>query len=211
MGLTPCGSSISTGSRRPDASACGFLKCRSCSTRSGIILKYYRRIKRARFSTRYAFVKRYSLDDWDRMGEIIRLIVRGQTYIDPEMRVEMDLLKERSEDSPLRLMENDDQRKVLALLAMGSATTRSPMPDVTQDTLGRRRSKADLRPAESQQRRQRRQPAHSRGAVSTKTGCCAGKLRTTAGSRCWPRTATAIGVSSSRSSAKSARPRRMPR
>lgn len=78
---------------------------------------YYRRIEEARFSTRYAFVKRYSLDDWDRMGEIIRLIIRGQTYIDPEVRVEMDLLKERSENSPLRQLENDDQRKVLALLA----------------------------------------------------------------------------------------------
>lgn len=81
--------------------------------------EYYRRIEEAHFGTRYAFVKRYSLDDWDRMGEIIYMVVRGQTYIDPEVRVEMDLLKERSENSPLRLLGNDDERKVLALLADG--------------------------------------------------------------------------------------------
>jgi DNA-binding NarL/FixJ family response regulator len=81
--------------------------------------EYYRRVEEARFTTRYAFVKRYSLDDWDRVGDIIRLICNGQIYIDPEIRVEMDLRKERSENSPLRLLDDADQGKVLALMADG--------------------------------------------------------------------------------------------
>lgn len=81
--------------------------------------EYYRRIEEARFGMRYAFVKRYSLDDWDRLGEIVRRVWRGETHIDPEVRVEMDLLKERGKNSPLVLLEDDDQRKVLALLADG--------------------------------------------------------------------------------------------
>lgn len=81
--------------------------------------EYYRRIEEAHFGTRYAFVMRHSFTDLDRVSEIIRMVVRGQTYIDPEMLVEMDLLKERNIHSPFHLMENDDQRKVLRLLGDG--------------------------------------------------------------------------------------------
>lgn len=79
---------------------------------------YYRRVEAARFRTHYAFVKRYALDT-ERLGEIIRTVLRGFTYIDPEVRAEMDLLRDRHEFSPLRLLEHDEQRKVLALLANG--------------------------------------------------------------------------------------------
>jgi DNA-binding NarL/FixJ family response regulator len=81
--------------------------------------EYYRRIEEARFGTRYAFVMRHSFTDLERIGEIIRMVVRGQTYIDPEMLVEIDLLKERSSRSPMNLMQNDDQRKVLRFLGDG--------------------------------------------------------------------------------------------
>jgi DNA-binding NarL/FixJ family response regulator len=81
--------------------------------------EYYRRVEEAHFGMRYAFVMRHSFTDLERVSEIIRMVVRGQTYIDPEMLIEMDLLKERNTHSPFHQMENDDQRKVLRLLSDG--------------------------------------------------------------------------------------------
>ncbi len=80
--------------------------------------EFYRRVEMAHFGSHYAIVKRYALDT-NRLGEIIRSVVRGFAYIDPEVRVEMDLLRAWSEHSPLRLLETEEQYKILALISDG--------------------------------------------------------------------------------------------
>ena len=47
------------------------------------------------------------------------MVVDGGTYIDAEVQVEIDLLKEHHKNSPMRLLETEDQQKVLALLGAG--------------------------------------------------------------------------------------------
>lgn len=80
---------------------------------------FYRRIEQIRLTNRFAFLKRSTITDSEMIGEIIRRVVRGEIYIDQEVRAEMDLLKDRRQNSPLTLLEHEDQHKVLALLADG--------------------------------------------------------------------------------------------
>lgn len=80
--------------------------------------QFYRRIEEARFQSHYAVLKRYAIDV-DRLGDILRAVVRGFTYVDDEIRVEMQLNRAWSLHSPLSLLENAEQRKVLALISDG--------------------------------------------------------------------------------------------
>jgi DNA-binding NarL/FixJ family response regulator len=80
--------------------------------------QFYRRIEAARLQSHYAVLKRYAIDV-DRIGEMLRSVVRGFVFVDDEIQVEMKLQRAWHEHSPLRLLENDDQRKVFALLGDG--------------------------------------------------------------------------------------------
>jgi DNA-binding NarL/FixJ family response regulator len=79
---------------------------------------YYRRIEAARFRTHYAIVKRDALEI-ERMGEVLYNVVRGFVYIDDTVRVEMELQRHGHDHSPLRLLETEEQRAVLALISDG--------------------------------------------------------------------------------------------
>lgn len=79
---------------------------------------YYRRIEAARFRTHYAILKRDSLEV-KQLGQILHNVTRGFTYFDEVVRIEMEQVQLSDDQAVSRLLETDDQLKVLTLMSDG--------------------------------------------------------------------------------------------